>query len=75
MHLANRRWRVIGIARDIPSGVSEMIVGEAAEIDQALLGVSVAFDLGCDVMSGGVGGGDVSAADDVRLVIELKDAH
>jgi hypothetical protein len=52
-----------------------MIVGEAAEIDQALLGVSVAFDLGCDVMSGGVGGGDVSAADDVRLVIELKDAH
>ena len=53
-----------------------MIVGEAAEIDQALLGVSVAFDLGCDVMSGGGGGGaDVSAADDVRLVIELKGAH
>lgn len=75
MHLANRRWRVIGIARDIPSDVSEMIVGEAAEIDQALLGVSVAFDLGCDVMSGGGGGDDVSAADDVRLVIELKGAH
>jgi hypothetical protein len=52
-----------------------MIVGEAAEIDQALLGVSVAFDLGCDVMSGGGGGDDVSAADDVRLVIELKGAH